>query len=98
MNRRHLAIVVLPLALAACADSGLQWSDYDARPSAVERNRALMMQNPADLYRAREATGRDGNRSVDVLGKYGRGEATSSATESLSGGSVSSVGQSGGKK
>lgn len=64
---------------------------------AIERNRALMMQNPADLARAREPTGRDGGRAVDVLGKYGRGEATGSAAEAAGNGSVSSVGQSGKK-
>lgn len=89
-------ILVLPLALSACADSGIIWAEPDSL-SAVERNRMMMVQNPADLYRARTATGRDGNRSVDVLGKYGRGEATGSAPEVLGTGSVSSVGQGGGK-
>lgn len=90
-------MVVLSLALAGCADSGVVWNDYAAYPSAVERNRALMMQNPADLVRARESTGRDGARSADVLAKYGRGEATSSAPEALSGGTVSGLGQAGKK-
>lgn len=63
---------------------------------SVQRNRGLMVQNPADLIRAREASGRDANRSGDVLGKYGRGEATGSATEAIEQGSTSSVG-SGGK-
>lgn len=93
---RSLAIVSL-LAVAACADSGVIWADYAAQPSAVERNRAMMVQNPADLVRAREASGRDGNRATDVLGKYGRGEATGSAPEAMAAGSVSSVGQ-GGRK
>lgn len=93
---RSLAIV-LSLGLAACADSGVVWNDFDAHPSAVERNRAMMVQNPADLYHARQASGRDANRAVDVLGKYGRGEATGSAPEALSAGSVSTVGQAGGK-
>ncbi|HLO78062.1 MAG TPA: CpaD family pilus assembly lipoprotein [Magnetospirillum sp.] len=85
--------ILLSLGLAACADSGVVWNDYSAQPSAVERNRAMMVQNPADLQRARTATGRDGNRAVDVLSKYGRGEATSSAPEALSHGSVSAVGR-----
>lgn len=95
---RNLGLaVVLSLGLAACADSGVVWADYSAQPSAVERNRAMMVQNPADLVRAREASGRDANRSIDVLGKYGRGEATGSAPEAMANGSVSSVGQSGRK-
>jgi pilus assembly protein CpaD len=61
---------------------------------AVERNRGLMVQNPADLIRAREATGRDANRAGDVLGKYGRGEATGSAVEEQSAGTTSKVGNS----
>lgn len=93
---RRLAIL-LPLALCACADSGIVWADYESKPSAVERNRALMVQNPADLLRARPSSGRDGNRAADVLGKYGRGEATGSAPEALSAGSVSSVGHGGSK-
>ena len=59
---------------------------------SVQRNRGLMVQNPADLIRAREASGRDANRSGDVLGKYGRGEATGSAAEAINQGSTSSVG------
>ena len=60
--------------------------DYDNEPDpnwgcAMQHNIAAMVQNPADLKRARPASGRDGNRSTDVLGKYGRGLATSSAAE-----------------
>jgi hypothetical protein len=75
---RLIALLSLGL-LAGCADTGVVWSDYDTMPSAVERNRAMMIQNPNDLVRMRAPSGRDGNRSVDVLFKYGRGEATSSA-------------------
>lgn len=91
---RSLVIVSL-LGLAACADSGVVWMD-PAQPSAVERNRAMMVQNPVDLYRARESTGRDGNRAVDVLAKYGRGEPTASSSEANTGGTIIAVGQ--GKK
>lgn len=91
---RTLAIVSL-LGLAACADSGVVWNDT-AQPSAVERNRAMMVQNPADLYRAREATGRDGNRAVDVLAKYGRGEPTASSSEAAGNSAIIAIGQ--GKK
>ncbi|CAA7611459.1 Type IV pili component [Candidatus Terasakiella magnetica] len=71
--------------------------DYDNAPNsnwgcAVQRNRALMMQNPADLVRARPSTGRDAVRAGDVLGKYGRGEPSSSAAEEGTSGSTSSVG------
>lgn len=62
---------------------------------SLQRNKGLMVQNPADLIRAREASGRDANRSGDVLGKYGRGEATGSASESIKQGSTSSVGAAG---
>lgn len=71
--------------------------DYTNAPNsnwgcAIQRNMGLMVQNPADLIRAREASGRDANRASDVLGKYGKGEATGSATEAKSSGSTSSVG------
>ncbi|MDO8608757.1 MAG: CpaD family pilus assembly lipoprotein [Phaeospirillum sp.] len=62
---------------------------------SVQRNRGLMVQNPADLIRARESSGRDANRSGDVLGKYGRGEATGSAAEAIKQGSTSAVGSAG---
>ena len=64
---------------------------------SIQRNKGLMVQNPADLIRAREASGRDANRSGDVLGKYGRGEATGSAAEAINQGSTSSVGSTSGK-
>ena len=92
---RILAIVSL-LGLAACADSGVVWSDTAVQPSAVERNRAMMVQNPADLYRARDASGRDGNRAVDVLAKYGRGEPTASSGEAAGNAAIIAIGQ--GKK
>ncbi len=71
--------------------------DYTNAPNSnwgcsVERNRGLMVQNPADLVRARESTGRDANRAGDVLGKYGKGEATGSASEEISAGTTSKVG------
>lgn len=48
---------------------------------SVTRNIGLMLSNPADLVRAREPSGRDATRSVDVLKKYGEGKATASAQE-----------------
>ncbi len=59
---------------------------------SLARNRALMLQNPADLVRAREPTGRDGNRAADVLEKYGKGQATASQAESGGSTTVSTVG------
>lgn len=72
--------------------------DFDNAPNgnwgcAVNRNRALMLQNPGDLVRARESSGRDGVRAADVLGKYGKGEATSSQAEPNSAASVSTIGK-----
>ena len=60
--------------------------DYDNEPNrnwgcAIQHNIAVMVQNPADLTQARSASGRDGNRSADVLDKYGKGLATGSAPE-----------------
>lgn len=65
---------------------------------SIQRNRALMVQNPADLVRARETSGRDGVRASTVLEKYGKGEATGAAKESISAGSASDVGASAGAK
>ncbi len=75
--------------------------DFDNAPNSdwgcsIQRDRALMVQDPADLVRARTASGRDANRADDVLDKYGRGLATGSAPEKLSPGTTSSVGSGGG--
>lgn len=48
---------------------------------AVTRNIGLMVANPADLERARDATGRSGARALEVLSKYGKGEPTSAKPE-----------------
>ena len=61
---------------------------------SVQRNTALMLQNPADLVRARDSSGRDANRAADVLLKYGKGQATSSDAEKQTSGSTSTVGSS----
>ncbi len=71
--------------------------DYGNAPHSnwgcsIQRNKALMVQNPADLVRARESSGRDGGRAGTVLDKYGKGEATGAAKEQSTGGSTSSVG------
>ncbi|MBC7908511.1 MAG: CpaD family pilus assembly protein [Rhodospirillaceae bacterium] len=60
---------------------------------SVTRNIGLMVSNPADLVRARETSGRDANRSVDVLTKYGQGKATGSEAEAKPAGGLSSVGK-----
>lgn len=62
---------------------------------SIQRNSALMLQNPADLVRARESSGRDANRATDVLNKYGLGQATGSASETKTTGSASTVGGTG---
>ncbi|MBI3446776.1 MAG: CpaD family pilus assembly protein [Magnetospirillum sp.] len=59
---------------------------------AIQHNKAMMVQNPADLVRARESSGRDANRATTVLDKYGKGNATGSAEEAISAGTTSSVG------
>lgn len=60
---------------------------------AVTRNIGLMVANPADLERARGASGRSGARAEDVLTKYGTGKATSSkAEDSKPSASLSDVG------
>ncbi|MGE5504507.1 MAG: CpaD family pilus assembly lipoprotein [Actinomycetota bacterium] len=58
---------------------------------ATQRNKALMVQNPADLVRARDASGRDGNRASDVLDKYGKGQSTGSQAEAQTQGSLSGI-------
>lgn len=50
---------------------------------AVVRNAALMVADPADLERARDASGRSGARALDVLTKYGKGEPTSAKSEDV---------------
>lgn len=65
---------------------------------SIQRNKALMVQNPADLVRARESSGRDGFRAATVLEKYGKGEATGAAREVINAGSTSDVGASKGTK
>lgn len=103
-DRSLEAIVRAPIWVAVASECGTFTRglnpDHDNAPNSnwgcsVQRNTALMLQNPADLIRARESSGRDANRSVDVLGKYGRGEATSSEAEDMTAGSTSTVGSSG---
>ncbi|MBF0560771.1 MAG: Type IV pili component [Alphaproteobacteria bacterium] len=99
--RAEEATIDIPVWVARLPECGLFERglnpDYDNAPNsnwgcALQRNRAAMVQNPADLIRAQEASGRYGIRSADVLDKYGRGVATGSAQESLSAGSTSTVG------
>ncbi len=63
---------------------------------STQRNIGLMVQNPADLIRARAATGRSGARASDVLGKYEAGQATGSAQEAIKSGTTSAVATGGG--
>ncbi|OJX77717.1 CpaD family pilus assembly lipoprotein [Magnetospirillum sp. 64-120] len=94
--------VAVPVWVAVVPDCG-RWdqdltSDFanqntDNFGCAVTRNIGLMVSDPADLVRARDTSGRDANRAADVLGKYGQGKATSSAAETNSTGTLSSVGK-----
>ncbi len=59
---------------------------------AIQRNLGLMVQDPADLVRMRDSSGRDGNRAADVLDKYRRGVATGSAKEDSTGSTASDIG------
>jgi len=59
---------------------------------SIQRNKAMMVQNPGDLIRARDSSGRDANRASDVLDKYDHGKATGSEAEVIKQGSTSSVG------
>lgn len=84
------ALVRVPVWVARVPECG-GWSepvnpDFRNQTStnfgcAMTRNIGLMVQNPADLERAREASGRDGNRAVDVLTKYGQGKPTAAQAE-----------------
>ncbi|HMA51308.1 MAG TPA: CpaD family pilus assembly lipoprotein [Magnetospirillaceae bacterium] len=86
-NRATVDLPIWEAMAPQCGDfDGGFNPDYGNAPNsnwgcALQRNRALMVQNPADLVRAQPATGRDGNRAVDTLDKYGRGLATGAAPE-----------------
>jgi pilus assembly protein CpaD len=71
------------------------WSNTDTANfgCATQRNIGLMIQNPADLVRPRESTGRDANRAADVLDKYRKGMPTGSAKEEAPSSTASSVGK-----
>lgn len=58
---------------------------------AVTRNIGLMVSDPADLVRSRQPSGRDGNRAVDVLTKYGEGKNTGSQSETPETGATISI-------
>lgn len=97
------AVVRVPVWIARVPECG-QWAEGvnpDWRNQntwnfgcAVERNLGLMVANPNDLRQARPSSGRDANRAVDVLGKYGAGRATASQAEQAPTGGVSAVGKS----
>ncbi|MBC7952624.1 MAG: CpaD family pilus assembly protein [Rhodospirillaceae bacterium] len=96
------ATITVPVWTAKVPECG-QWPDRvnpDFRNEntwnfgcSVTRNIGLMVSDPADLVRAREATGRDANRSVDVLTKYGQGKATGAEAEAQASGGLSTVGK-----
>jgi len=101
--RPGVAVVTVPIWGADLPQCGeWQWepnADFGNRDMsnnfgcATQRNLGLMIQNPADLVRPRDASGRDGNRAVDVLDKYRKGAATTSAKEDVSGSSATNIGK-----
>lgn len=84
------AVVRVPVWIARVPECG-NWPDRinpDFRNEtstnfgcAVTRNIGLMVSNPADLVRAHDASGRDANRAVDVVTKYGQGKPTAATAE-----------------
>jgi len=97
-----LALVTVPVWGADVPECGQwQWEpnpDFSNRNTAnfgcaTQRNLGLMVQNPADLVRPRDSSDRDGGRAVDVLDKYRKGAATSSAKEDAAGSTASDVGK-----
>jgi pilus assembly protein CpaD len=84
------AVLKVPVWVAKVPECG-RWEDEytpdfsnkdsDNFGCSVTRNTGLMVSNPADLVRAREATGRMGARSADVLEKYFQGKSTGSDKE-----------------
>lgn len=93
------AVVTVPVWVADLPSCGT-WDrqptpDFDngTTPNfgcATQRNIGLMVQDPADLVRMRDLTGRDANRAVDVIDKYDKGAATGAAKEA--GSNVSTTG------
>ncbi len=97
------AVVAAPIWVAevpSCGDFAWSptpdWNNTDTANfgCATQRNIGLMVQNPADLVRARQETGRAGERAGDVLDKYGKGSATASEKEAGSTATISGVGTS----
>jgi len=96
------ALVEVPVWVAelpACGD--FKWqptADWSNRTTsnfgcATQRNIGQMVQDPADLARARDAGGRDANRSTDILEKYRKGASTGSVKEDTSGSTMSGLGK-----
>ncbi|MBI5165410.1 MAG: CpaD family pilus assembly protein [Magnetospirillum sp.] len=84
------AAVTVPVWMAKVPTCGVwveginpDWRNQDSANfgCSIQRNTGLMVDNPADLLRARQATGRDGARGYEVMTKYSKGEATSAAKE-----------------
>ncbi|MDA8233122.1 MAG: CpaD family pilus assembly lipoprotein [Magnetospirillum sp.] len=105
-QRPDTALVEAPVWVAEIPECG----NFDTQPTpdwqngsspnfgcATQRNIGLMVQDPADLVRMRESSGREGSRSADVLDKYGRGVATGSAKEAGGSSNISNVGSGSGQ-
>jgi len=64
---------------------------YENFGCAMAANLAAQIANPEDLVRPRDMTPIDAGRRSDVLGKYRKGEVTSSARDEQASGSISRV-------
>ena len=96
------SVVSVPVWVAVVPECGRWGTDLTSDAAnqntdnfgcAVTRNIGLMVSDPADLVRARDPSGRAGTRAADVIGKYGQGKATSSASEAAASGTLSTVGK-----
>ena len=86
----HRATVMFPIWVADVPDCGMtnqylevnfynqNWGNLGC---STERNTALMAVNPLDLQQMQPPSGRWGDRSTDVVVKYGAGEVISSPAE-----------------
>jgi len=86
----HRATVMFPLYVAQVPDCGLtneypEVNTYNENMGnfgcSTERNVALMAVNPLDLQQMQPPSGRDGQRSYDIVTKYATGVVISSPQE-----------------
>jgi pilus biogenesis lipoprotein CpaD len=86
----HRATVMFPIWAADIPECGMtnEYAEMNAYNQnwgnlgcATERNTALMAVNPLDLQRMQPPSGRWGDRSTDVVVKYGSGQTIASPVE-----------------